>query len=155
MKPEQAGCVFSVRISHCCQNAEHHQLLVADLRSAGSGSHRQRLPRPSQGRKQLLRSHESEIQIRQSMTARCSCCYQVAGRSAGWTGGDEVQQNQGQTVRDAEDEDGDHCLIHPCCLFKKVSGNLQKTLSKSDFVAENGRLVRCQGVQQPELPASA
>lgn len=48
------GVFFSARISCCYQNAEHHQLPVADLGPARSGSDSQRLPRPSQGREPHL-----------------------------------------------------------------------------------------------------
>lgn len=41
--------VLLIRISSSRQDAEHHQLPVADLRPAGSGRHRQRLQRKTQG----------------------------------------------------------------------------------------------------------
>lgn len=44
------------RITRRRHDAEHHQLPVADLRPAGSGSHGQRLPRQTQGRNQQNRS---------------------------------------------------------------------------------------------------
>ena len=50
-----AVCVC-FRITRRRHDAEHHQLPVADLRPAGSGSHGQRLPRQTQGRNQQNRS---------------------------------------------------------------------------------------------------
>lgn len=47
---------FCFRITRRRHDAEHHQLPVADLRPAGSGSHGQRLPRQTQGRNQQNRS---------------------------------------------------------------------------------------------------